>query len=364
MKNLAKKGKDLFERLTTLKVVRRPEFPFLGFRRRFIKLRLDITKGCNLRCVMCPTVAEGDFEKYEMPPDLFDRIAKEVFPRTEHLTIGCGAEPLLSKNFDRYLRSIGAFDIPYTLIISNGSLLTEEKIVAMLDAGIDELSISLESANKEIYESVRVGAKYDRLLGNIRRFNELKAERGSDVPLLSFNTVLMKSTLPELRSVIELAETMGASAFSMGHLIPFAGLENEQESLYYHQEIANEKIEETRKLAESLGIRVYCPPLFGSDGNLDLRGTEKGVGGLACVQPWTFMVITARGDVSPCSWLYGEKEAGSFKEQSFRQIWFGDLYTRLRKEIQTGNLRPRCTVCPAAGRGDIDRKESFQTVYL
>jgi len=362
--NSIRKGKDLFEKLTTLKVVRQPQFPLVSLKKRYIKVRLDFTKGCNLRCVMCPTVASGDFERREMPPELFRKIAKEVFPRAEHLTVGCGAEPLLAKNFDEYLQIIRKHGIPYTLIISNGSLLTESKANSILDAGIDEVSISLESANREVYESIRIGAKFERLVENLNRFKELKVKRKTERPKLSFNTVLMKSTLPELMGIVELAKSVNATAFAMAHLIPFSGLDNEEESLFHHQEIANAKITEARELAESQGIRVFCPPLFGKSEEEDLRPSEKGTQGMACIQPWTFMVIDCDGKVSPCGWFYGEMQAGAFKEQSFRQIWFGTVYSQLREEIRTGNLRSRCAKCPAAGLGNVDKKESFEQISL
>jgi len=361
--NVARRGKEILERLTTRKVIREPVFPYVTLRQRYVKVRLDFTKGCNLRCRMCPSVAFGDFEKREMPPSLFDKIAGEVFPRTEHLTIGCGAEPLFAKNFDQYLQTVRRYRIPYTLIISNGSLLTDQKITAMLDAGINELSVSLEAASKEKYESIRVGSKFDRLLENLNRFNELKAERHTDKPLLSFNTVLMKDTLPELAPLIRLAKQMGVTTLSMAHLIPFAGLDNERESLYYHQELADEKMQEARELAESLGIRVFCPSLFRGEED-DPRPSEKGVSGMACLQPWIFMVINCDGDAYPCGWLFGEKPAGSFRKHSFRQIWFGSMYTKLREEIRTGNLRAQCGRCPAAGLGDPTRKESFEQVQF
>ena len=362
--NLLRTGKDLFEKLTTRKVVLKQGFPFVSLRRRFLKVRLDFTSGCNLRCIMCPTVAAGGFERREMPLELFNKIAKEVFPKTEHLTIGCGAEPLLAKNFDLFLRTVKAYRIPYTLIISNGSLLSKQRIDSLLDAGIDEISISLEASSKEKYESIRVGAKFDHLLENLNQLNELKAQRGVDRPLLSFNTVLMKTNLSELAPLARLAKRMGASTFSMAHLIPFGGLNNEKESLYYHQELACEKIQEAKELAESLGLRVFSPPLFGAGEKDDQRPTEKGQQGMVCLQPWTFMVITDKGDVSPCGWLYGENPVGSFREQSFRQIWFGSEYARLREEIRTGNLRSRCAKCPAAGVGDPNRMESFEQVNL
>ena len=363
--NILRQGKDIFERLTTLKVVRLPEFPFISVKRRFLKVRLDFTSGCNLRCVMCPTVAIGDFEKHFMPPELFSRIARQVFPRTEHLTIGCGAEPLMSGNLEQYLQQIKSFAIPYTLIISNGSLLTEEKANFILDAGINELSISLESADKDTYESIRKGAKFDRLVENLRRLNQLKKERQTERPALAFNVVLMKSSIGGLPSLIDLAKSLEIKTLGMAHLIPFKGLDNKEESLWYHQDLANRKIKEAMEYAESAGIGVFCPPLFGEKAQGDdRRATEKGGKGLACVQPWTFMIINSNGKVTPCGWLYGEDAAASFRDHSFRQIWFSDMYAKLREEIRSGNLRPGCARCPAAGLGDVNCESSFEQVQL
>lgn len=362
--NVLRFGKDHFERVTALKVIRRSAPPFVSLKKRFLKVRLDITKGCNLRCVMCPSVAARDFEIQEMVPELFRKVAREVFPRAEHLTIGCGAEPLLARNFGQYMDTIRKYHIPYTLIISNGSLLTEQKAISILDAHIDEVSISLEAASKERYEATRVGAKFERLIENLERLNHLKAARQTDKPALSFNTVLMGSNLSELVPLIKLGKTLGIKAFCMAHLIPFEGLDNEAESLYHHQELANQKMAEAYEYAKSLGIHVFGPPLFGDKEQPDRRPFADANRPTFCVQPWTFMYITAAGDVIPCGWLFGEALAGSFRQQSFRQIWFGEIYLRLREEIRTGNLRARCSKCPAAALGDPNRSESFEPVYL
>ena len=63
-------------------------------------------------------------------------------------------------------------------MISNGSLITEEAARGMIEAGLDAINISVDASGKEVFETTRVGLKYDKVIANIERLVRLRSEAG------------------------------------------------------------------------------------------------------------------------------------------------------------------------------------------
>ena len=48
----------------------------------------------------------------------------------------------------------------------------------MIEAGLDAINISVDASGKEVFESTRVGLKYDKVIANIERLVRLRGELG------------------------------------------------------------------------------------------------------------------------------------------------------------------------------------------
>jgi len=100
---------------------------------------------------------KGSFKKDEI-----EIIAKSVFNRALKLQIGCGTEPTLYKDLPKIVELGKKHKIPYISITTNANLLTIEKIEALLEAGLNEFTISLHGVTKESYEGFMKNADYDK----------------------------------------------------------------------------------------------------------------------------------------------------------------------------------------------------------
>ncbi|MDP2728370.1 MAG: SPASM domain-containing protein, partial [Dehalococcoidia bacterium] len=72
---------------------------------------------------------------------------------------------------------------------TNGTLLTRELSKQLLEAGLSQISISLDGETAEEYEHVRLGAKYEKTRGNILAFLETKKSLGSRRPNTIIQTI-------------------------------------------------------------------------------------------------------------------------------------------------------------------------------
>ena len=149
-------------------------------KRRYIGVFIDTVLACNYRCQMCYFSNEEERKQRlsgKLTNEQLTHIARSVFHRTIKLQIGCGAEPTMDINGALQLVQLGkAYGVPYIALTSNGALLSYDKLHALVEAGLDELTISLHGIHRETYEQLMgPTAKYDAfltLLQSIRRIKE------------------------------------------------------------------------------------------------------------------------------------------------------------------------------------------------
>ncbi|MEO5333868.1 MAG: radical SAM protein [Magnetococcus sp. YQC-5] len=88
-------------------------------------------------------------------------------------------EPLVAKKLGLYKRIRYAKDrgLKRAAINSNGTLLDEKAVQALLDAGLDEIYVGIDAITKETYEKIRLGGKFDVVMNNIHRLLEMAKDR-------------------------------------------------------------------------------------------------------------------------------------------------------------------------------------------
>lgn len=174
---------NIYKLLKLNRVVKNHRIKFLGlyllhkFGMRYLAVNLDPVLACNLRCKMCyftdpdyVKTLKGQFKEEDL-----DRVAKTIFKRALKLQIGCGTEPTLYKNLIKIVELGKAYKVPYISITTNANLLNEDKIEALLKAGLNEFTISLHGVNKESYEGFMKKASYEKFHNAFRAFEKLKS---------------------------------------------------------------------------------------------------------------------------------------------------------------------------------------------
>ncbi|HET7710418.1 MAG TPA: radical SAM protein, partial [Thermoanaerobaculia bacterium] len=124
-------------------------------------LRISITDRCNFRCSYC------------MPKEVFGRDFA-FLPRSELLTFEeiarlekafaargvqkiriTGGEPLLRRDLETLVSMLGEISgIDDLTLTTNGALLTAQKAVALRRAGLQRITISLDSIDDDVFRSM------------------------------------------------------------------------------------------------------------------------------------------------------------------------------------------------------------------
>ena len=152
-------------------------------------LEITVTDMCNAHCIMCPL--EVHMGKTVMDQGLFERLCVEAEELGIRNMIITGGEPLLDKNIFAKIRYAKAHGFSYVQMFTNGSLLNKIKSRELISSGLDSLTCSIDSAQKEKYEKIRVGLNFDRVVDNFLRFMEIRREMKSCTPLTRINMVCL-----------------------------------------------------------------------------------------------------------------------------------------------------------------------------
>ncbi|MFH1767714.1 MAG: SPASM domain-containing protein, partial [Candidatus Omnitrophota bacterium] len=198
-------------------------------------------------------------------------------------------EPLLNKNlFEmiKYAKNKGCLVTLHT----NATLLTKEMSIRMLQSPPDFISFSFDAASPEVYEKLRVGAKFEQVKAQIESFLKMRHEMKQKIPFTRIEMISLEDTEKYIPDFVN-----------------------------YWQ--ANK--------VDQVAIRM------GSDwlGLVDIRGGIKRrySGSKPCRLMFFSCAILVDGTVVPCCRdIAGRVVLGNIFKQKFHEIWNGDVYNRLR----------------------------------
>jgi radical SAM protein with 4Fe4S-binding SPASM domain len=150
---------------------------------------IDPTNACNFRCTFCPT---GDFEllksvkrpKGLMDLTLFRKLIEDVSAfdgKLKKLQLYKDGEPLLNRDLPEmvaYAKRRQVSEIVETT--TNGALLSADKSLALIEAGLDQIRISVEHVHNEGYRQItKTFSDYDLVRTNVENFYRMKCESGA-----------------------------------------------------------------------------------------------------------------------------------------------------------------------------------------
>ena len=129
---------------------------------------VQISRRCNLRCAMCGHEVWKDNSGF-MDEKIFDRVLAECSANNiQKINILAGqGEPFLHPRvFEMLEKAVaGGFHVH---IVTNGTPLTPERIKRLGKLGLASIQFSFAGWDRESYERVYIGAKFERTLANLK----------------------------------------------------------------------------------------------------------------------------------------------------------------------------------------------------
>jgi MoaA/NifB/PqqE/SkfB family radical SAM enzyme len=316
---------------------------------------IEVTNHCNLLCETCPRT----FTTYEAPQTLSweDFLAMvEQFPQMERAVLHGIGEPLLNKALPQMIAHLKARGV-IVLFNTNATLLNDEWSRKLIEAGLDELRVSIDGADPKTYALIRGAPLLHKVVGNLKRFVEIQKALNVSHPRPSLWMTGMRENIAELPEVIRMAAHMGVNEVYLQRMVYYAdatadapGMMGEGHGLFAREDEEIERIVvESEALAQTLGIKLWASGA--TTAKYSIAAKKEPRPWSACLRPWTTAYITANGNALPCCIApfatsdYDSLKLGNIFESPFVEVWNGLAYQQWRELLLSDEPHPTCAAC-------------------
>jgi len=314
-------------------------------------LYLETTNRCNLLCTTCPRTFEELEPEADMSWELFTSIIDQ-YPKIARVVLHEVGEPMLVKELPRMIRYLKERGI-YVLFNTNGTLLTKKNGQELIDAGLDELRVSLDAAESSVFQMVRGKDMFDRIVTNVGNFIAMQRTNHTQLPRVSLWLTGLRETLAQLEAFIRLAHRLGVMEVYLQRMVYLPegqGLARPESALFEHTSRQEEEVlHRAEAVAQELGV------LFNASGATEpgtsIKKQKDDHPWSLCRRPWSLMYITANGRALPCCIApfsmrgYDSFTLGDATQQSMREIWNGERYQEFRRALLSPQPPPACSSC-------------------
>lgn len=136
-----------------------------GIGRKIDYIRISVTDRCNLRCIYCMP-EEGVESVCHTKILRFSeilRICRVLAARGIRKVKLTGGEPLVRKGIVELIRELKAVDGIENVTITTNGVLLEEMYDELVEAGIDAITVSLDSADPEVFQRITRRNDFERV---------------------------------------------------------------------------------------------------------------------------------------------------------------------------------------------------------
>jgi len=247
-----------------------------------------------------------------------------------------GGEPLMRKDLEDVVRAFSSLGLEVRLQ-TNGLLATEEKVKALLEAGVREVTLSLDTLDAKKQDAVNnQDGSWDKTIRALSLFSRLLPKIGN---MTGVNTVVSRLNISEIPGIIKFVSALGFySSLIPVHLTQEGGAEfivrAEGDEFRFKKDdhalidtIYNEIIKMKRQ-----GYNVHNSTRFLKLSPVFLK---YGRVNWACDSPFLYFSISPQGYFLPCVDLKGQK---SMLDDDFLEVFSSAEFRQ--------SVRQAVTTCP------------------
>ena len=276
----------------------------------------ELTLACDQKCVHCGPRA-GHRRPHELDTDECLRVVAELRDLGCGEVVLIGGEAYLRNDFILVVRAIR--DAGMKCMITTGGLnLDDERLFAMIDAGVSSLAVSIDGL-EATHDSLR------GVPGSWRAaFSTLRRARAAGLPIAS-NCQINNRTRHELLDLLDLLAAEGILAWQLQLTVAHGNAADHPDLILQPYMIPElyVTLEQVLERCRARGIRFWPANSLGYFGPLETRlraalrthwrGCGAGVNTLG---------IDSDGGIKSCPSLGGPLNVGgNWRERSIREIW-------------------------------------------
>lgn len=292
---------------------------------------IETGNTCNFNCPTCPTPRKKIFSRRPsqlMNFEKFKKIIDNIKNYVHIVYLYNSNEPLLHPDIIEMIKYASDNNL-HTMISTNCSLLDEKMSEKILNSGLGEIRLALDSFKKESYEQFRVGGNFETVKENIENFCRLKQKLGKKRPIATLQFILNKLNQDEIPAVKKFAK------------------ENKIDKLYIKPFILSEYAyskEEIKNLGEKF---LADKDIYDEDivYKKDEQGLKPKMEFKKCSDVNRVFTILADGRAVMCCFdLVGDYSYGEMDKTDLKTLWNSEGVKKMRG-MAFKRQYPLCKVC-------------------
>ena len=300
-----------------------------------IYVQLAVSKNCNLRCLMCKAV-ESRKDESELSLEQIGKLAKVLKSMGVGIIVLTGGEPLMRKDLPDVVRQFSSLGLEVRLQ-TNGLLATEEKIKALLEAGVREVTLSLDTLDAKKQDAINnQDGSWDKTIRALALFSRLLPKIGN---MTGVNTVVSRLNISEIPGIIKFVSALGFYS----SLIPVHLTQSESADFIVRAEGDEFRFhKEDHALIDTVYASVVRMKKQGYNVHNSTRFLKLspvflkyGRVNWACDSPNLYFSISPQGYFLPCVDLKGQK---SMLDDDFLEVFASAEFKK--------SVRRQVTTCP------------------
>lgn len=287
------------------------------------------TNRCNLRCRMC--------DQWRTPESLiskelsildWQKFVDSAKRLNSVVIVITGGEPILRGDIFQLVSYIKKRGIS-SHICSNGTLLNLETVERLSSAGLDSISISLDSFDSKIHNQLRGMDCFQNAIKGI----QLLKQNAPGIKV-GINCVITRLNFRGIYKMILLAEELGVDQIRfdpvhtnlMHRKMSSSAFED---LLFSPEEMRELEFEIDRLIKFSSQTRISTNSSLFLNGIKDyFRGRTRN---LPCYAGYISCAIDSFGNVSPCDNFDGVE---NIKDKPLEEIWYSESFQSLRRLVE------------------------------
>jgi pyrroloquinoline quinone biosynthesis protein E len=298
-------------------------------------LLLELTYRCPLHCVFCYNPLDFARTGQELATDDWLRVLREARALGAVQLGLSGGEPLLREDLETIVAEAHSLGY-YINLITSGIGLTEKRIQALKQAGLDHIQLSFQDSTREVNDflsSTRTFELKSRVAALIKQY---------EYPMV-LNVVLHRLNIDHVEQILEMAQSMQAEYVELANTQYYGWAWHNRAQLLPSREQLERAEEITRQFRERAGQRMkiffVVPDYFE-------RRPKPCMNGLGSI----FLTIAPDGLALPChaARMLPGLQLPNTREHSVEWIWRDSpAFNQFRGDDW---MKEPCRSCPEKSR--------------
>lgn len=316
-------------------------------------VELFLTDRCNLNCKFCEVSYRDECSidvQDEMNWQTINRIIDESSDLGVESFFITGGEPAVRTDIlIKTMKRIKSLDM-YGHLVTNGTMLSEGQIEEIVKSGFDNIMISLDSPNPDVFNYLRGGKVFSEVKKNIELFTKYKGKYDTNKPTITITSVLTEVNYETIPEFISFAGDFDIDTIRFQPLITYFDLLKKFKIKDENLDKLRRIIADTEKLMEESDINTNMGEfmderLVQKSTNINEILEEDTTNNISCYQPWYGIKINAEGKIGPCEGDFTWKSPVNVKNHKLEDIWHGEYFNSIRHRIKNDKLPEECSNC-------------------